>query len=334
MVFGNLKEIVIFKDMNSETEHFFLKGLTTVKRASTKYGPAPHKPILLLTFLEMVDEGLISENRVTVSADLVGLFQENWRILVDTPHQADFTQPFFYLQNDNIKGTHFWYLIPKPAKSIHGHIKSINSLIEHLDYGHFDEGLYKLMQEKGCNQLLRRALLEKYFPKMIDAYMFNKKFGNEYLIDWENFILKKSSDPTKTIRVSKEEEIFIRQAFFKKYIPQIYKDTCCISGMRLIPVHGYSMIDACHIVPFGVGQNDHVSNGIALCPNLHRAFDRGLITIGEDYRVLVSSLISENSLHPYSLGILKDRKVLLPVNPLYFPDRENLNWHRSNIFKG
>ena len=320
--------------MNNDTVTFFLKCLTTLKRASTKYGPAPHKPILLLTFLEMVDEGLISENQITVSADLVGLFQENWRILVNTPHQADFTQPFFYLQNDNIKGKHFWYLIPKPAKVIHGHIKSINTLIEHLDFGHFDEHLYELMQEKGCNQLFRRAILEKYFPQMIDAYILKKKFGNDYLKDWENFILKQSSEPTKTIRVSKEEEVFVRQAFFKKYIPQIYNDTCCISGMRLIPVHGYSMIDACHIVPFSVGQNDHVSNGIALCPNLHRAFDRGLISIEEDFRVLVSSLITENSLHPYSLGILKHRKLLLPENPLYFPNKENLKWHRTNIFKG
>lgn len=314
--------------------YFFLKGLTTLKRASTKYGPAPHKPILLLTFLEMVDEGLIFENQITVSADLVGLFQENWRILVDTPHQADFTQPFFYLQNDNIKGKHFWYLIPKPAKVIHGHIKSINNLIEHLDFGHLDEHLYRLMQEKGCNQLFRRAILEKYFPQMIDAYVLKKKLGHDYLKDWENFILKQSSKPTKTIRVSKEEEVFVRQAFFKKYIPQIYNDTCCISGMRLIPVHGYSMIDACHIVPFSVAQNDHISNGIALCPNLHRAFDRGLISIEEDFTVLVSSLISENSLHPYSLGVLKQRKLLLPENPLYFPNRENLKWRRTNIFKG
>lgn len=320
--------------MNNETVHFFLNCLTSVKRASTKYGPAPHKPILLLTFLEMVDKGMITENRVTVSADLVGLFQENWRILVDTPHQADFTQPFFYLQNDNVKGTHFWFLVPKPGMSIHGHIKSINTLIDHLDFGHFDEHLHQLMQDKACNQLFRRAILEKYFPEMMDTYMLRKKLGNDYLRELENFILKRSSDPTKTIRLSKEEEVFVRQAFFKKYIPQIYNDTCCISGMRLISVHGYSMVDACHIVPFSKGQNDHVSNGIALCPNLHRAFDRGLISIDQDYRVLVSSLISENSQHPYSLSILKGKNLHLPENPVYFPDQENLNWHRSNIFKG
>jgi len=29
-------------------------------------------------------------------------------------------------------------------------------------------------------------------------------------------------------------------------------------------------------------------NGLALCPNLHRAFDRGLIAISDDYRVVVS----------------------------------------------
>ncbi|MFC4198185.1 HNH endonuclease [Pedobacter jamesrossensis] len=32
-------------------------------------------------------------------------------------------------------------------------------------------------------------------------------------------------------------------------------------------------------VPFNVSHNDKVTNGIALCPNLHRAFDRGLVSI-------------------------------------------------------
>ncbi|WP_201288840.1 HNH endonuclease signature motif containing protein [Polaribacter septentrionalilitoris] len=39
------------------------------------------------------------------------------------------------------------------------------------------------------------------------------------------------------------------------------------------------MIDACHIVPFSISNDDTIPIGISLSPNLYRAFDRGLITI-------------------------------------------------------
>jgi predicted restriction endonuclease len=39
------------------------------------------------------------------------------------------------------------------------------------------------------------------------------------------------------------------------------------------------MVDACHIVPIGRHGSDHVTNGLSLCPNLHRAFDRGLLSV-------------------------------------------------------
>ena len=147
-------------------------------------------------------------------------------------------------------------------------------------------------------------------------------------------LLHQADDPTKTLLLREEEEVYVRQGYFKKYIPQIYKDTCCISGMRLVSTHGYAMIDACHIVPFGISQNDRITNGLALCPNAHRAFDRGLLSIDADYSVLVSPYIYEAEDHPYSLTNLKGKKIILPEREDYLPSQANLQWHRENVFKG
>ena len=54
--------------------------------------------------------------------------------------------------------------------------------------------------------------------------------------------------------------------------------------MRLDSLLVITSLMLCHIVPFSVGHKDRVDkvdNGIALCPNLHRAFDRGLVRAGE-----------------------------------------------------
>lgn len=55
-----------------------------------------------------------------------------------------------------------------------------------------------------------------------------------------------------------------------------------------------SMIDACHIVPWADPFNDTITNGIALYPNMHRAFDRGLISVAADHTLPVSLELREN----------------------------------------
>ncbi|MDB5132848.1 MAG: hypothetical protein JWR02_2597, partial [Mucilaginibacter sp.] len=127
---------------------------------------------------------------------------------------------------------------------------------------------------------------------------------------------------------------YVRGGLFKKLVPKIYNNTCCITGMRLESTFGHSFIDACHVVPFSVTHDDKVNNGIVLCPNLHRAFDRGLITISPDYTVLISKHINEDAVHPYSLGKLNGKRIVLPPSKQYYPLQENLDWHSGNTFKG
>ncbi|MGJ1237652.1 hypothetical protein ACR78I_22195 [Sphingobacterium multivorum] len=51
--------------MNAELVPY-LSAFTHIKRANTKYGLAPHKPILLLTFVEFVEKGIVINNRIEV----------------------------------------------------------------------------------------------------------------------------------------------------------------------------------------------------------------------------------------------------------------------------
>jgi putative restriction endonuclease len=320
--------------MNTYSLENFIRGLKSLKRASTKFGLAPHKPVLLLTFIEMIDKGMISENRVFLHSDLVGIFQENWQLLVDTPHQSDFTQPFFYLQNDKIQSNPFWFLKPKPGYSINSHIKSVNTLSEVLDYGYFLPELYFYLSNRDSREILKTALLDNYFPNDLRNF-FQAKTGQEgYLDQLELYVLNKATSPKTSIRISQEEVIFVRNGIFKKMIPKIYNNSCCFTGLRLTSLHGYSLIDACHIVPFSYNQNDTISNGLALCPNMHRAFDRGLLTVDNSFRIIVSKHIYEDETHPYSLKLLGGVKIKLPFEKDYFPSQENLAWHRENIFKG
>lgn len=127
------------------------------------------------------------------------------------------------------------------------------------------------------------------------------------------------------------EEVFIRGGAFKREITRIYNHTCCISGLRIDATAEVSMIDACHIIPFAESHNDTISNGLALYPTLHRAFDRHLIGIDDNYRVVVSKSFIERFYSPYSIQQFESKHILLPAESKLYPSQENLHKHRAEL---
>lgn len=92
------------------------------------------------------------------------------------------------------------------------------------------------------------------------------------------------------------------------------------------------MVDACHIHPFSLSSDDTVPNGIALSPTMHRAFDRGLITINSNYIVLVSPTVSDHN-SEFSITQFNGVQIKLPEKEKWFPSKQSLNWHNKEIFQ-
>lgn len=92
------------------------------------------------------------------------------------------------------------------------------------------------------------------------------------------------------------------------------------------------MVDACHIIPFSVSQDDTITNGICLSPTIHRAYDRSLITITEKYRVQVSTELSKYESNGYLLDF-DQKPIRLPQELEYTPAMDSLLWHRSEVFR-
>ena len=49
-------------------------------------GRAPHKPILLISIIQLIGKGTINSNRIYITPELLLAYKENWRNLVDTEH--------------------------------------------------------------------------------------------------------------------------------------------------------------------------------------------------------------------------------------------------------
>lgn len=121
----------------------------------------------------------------------------------------------------------------------------------------------------------------------------------------------------------------IRDANFRRAVCHAYSDRCAVTGIKLVNGGGRSEVQAAHIQPVGRGGPDIVQNGIALSATVHWLFDRHLISLGEDYRLLVS-----HNKVPSELKELfgpQYERVLLPKNAKFWPSQTYLAAHRQRF---
>lgn len=112
-----------------------------------------------------------------------------------------------------------------------------------------------------------------------------------------------------------------------------YGGACCITGL-CIP----TLLTASHIKPWKDSnpqiERTNPQNGLCLNALHDRAFDRGLITITTDYKVVVSKQIKDF----YTVKAVQEsfkkydgRKIDLPEK--FLPARQFIEYHNEHIFE-
>ena len=124
-------------------------------------------------------------------------------------------------------------------------------------------------------------------------------------------------------------KIRVNQAFFRKTVLASYNFKCCITGLSIT-----ELLVASHIIPWSKDEKNRLNPRNGLCLNaLHdKAFDKGLISISEKFRIIVSRKLKDSEKFPEKELINKydDQPISLPSR--FLPDSEFLSYHRKNIF--
>jgi putative restriction endonuclease len=119
----------------------------------------------------------------------------------------------------------------------------------------------------------------------------------------------------------------IRDANFRRQVCEAYDDRCAVTGLRIINGGGRSEVQAAHIWGVGQGGPDVVQNGLALSGTVHWLFDRHLISLTDDYRLLVS-----HNKVPAELRVLFERqmdRIHLPKDERLWPHPTYVERHRE-----
>ena len=123
----------------------------------------------------------------------------------------------------------------------------------------------------------------------------------------------------------------IRDRVFRRVVLRAYDQRCVITGLKLINGGGRAEVAAAHIRPVEASGPDIVNNGIALSGTAHWMFDRGLISLSDDLRILISRQV--NDLDAVRAFVNPTGYAFPPSRNLERPHPHFLQWHRERCFK-
>ena len=121
----------------------------------------------------------------------------------------------------------------------------------------------------------------------------------------------------------------VRDANFRLEVCRAYDSRCAVTGLRIVNGGGRAEVQAAHIQPVSADGPDIVQNGLALSATVHWLFDRHLISIDEDYTLLVA-----HNRVPTELANLFRRSrepIIRPSNERFWPSQKFLAHHRDRF---
>jgi putative restriction endonuclease len=190
-------------------------------------------------------------------------------------------------------------------------------------FARFVDGWDALFANAVFRMGFRDALVSRYFPyarsKLTPLFM-------EPGVDLGNATIQTVEEPI-------DDEPPGRSAAFRRRVVELYDYQCVACGLRIrLPEHDLSFVDAAHIVPFSVSQNDHPTNGLALCKNHHWALDQRLIAPDPSRVWRVSRHVEpRRSRGEEELAQLAGHPLLAPVEPAFSPNRNGLEWRFERL---
>jgi len=301
----------------------YLKKFTKLRTGVSHSHVKPHKPVMMMTILSLIENRKIISNRIDYSPQLLELFKKFFDVVRTEQDALNPLLPFFYLRGDG-----FFHHIPfkdqeqsYKALSDPSSIKKFTGIIE---YAYLDEELWTYLQDQTALILLRDGLIQSYFPRykvQIEGIVKEEKAISGY----EN-VLKGEPDKIK------ETKSTYRSTAFARIIREIYDYRCAACGLRL-NLNGLVIIDAAHLIPFSESQDDDPRNGMALCKNHHWAMDKFLIVPGTDKLWHVSPELDDRIEGCKEIISLNKRKILLPQDEKYCPKPESLTWRHTRILR-
>ncbi|MFE7776594.1 phosphorothioated DNA-binding restriction endonuclease [Streptomyces sp. NPDC057445] len=271
---------------------------------------APHKPLLLLYALGRFQEDADSELRYSaVEQDLQQLLTE-----YGPPNRTTPAYPFHHLVSDGV-----WEVRTDRGPGSPG--SGLRDLRDSGATGQLAPGLRQALRgEPDLLHRIARSLLDLHFPPSLHSELC------------EAVGLDLEAAETSQLSTARRQR---RDRRMRELVLTAYEYRCAFCGydgrIGAVPVG----LEAAHVRWWAFDGPDDVDNGLCLCSLHHKLFDKGVLGVDDDYRILVSQRFVGHS--PAS----RDHVIALAGRPLVGPQpgtrpvaADHRAWHTSQVFHG
>lgn len=165
------------------------------------------------------------------------------------------------------------------------------------------------------------------YNQRVGATSWEETISQFAALPTEDEIMARGASPTETIR---HVRVRLAQDFFRRAVLASYGSRCCVSRIALD-----ELLIASHILPWGQYPVHRANprNGLCLSRLHDAAFDRGLITVDDRFRLVVSKRLKDhvpNKTLSTAFIAYEGKRLALPEK--FLPDESFLEIHRQSVF--
>lgn len=298
---------------------------------------SPHKPIMLLSVIQLFQDGRLVENQIDYSQDLLDTYRTLFSVVASPGDHPNPYFPFFHLKNDGGKQP-FWILYPAPGRDLvlpaFRTISSRRQVEENIAFVTLAPELFVLLHDPIARAALKDDLLDHWFAfkrRDLEAAMTQETEIHAYMRElWQRSEIPSCTSITPAAAPPPQHT---RDPAFCRVVRDAYDFRCAASGWRILLPDGCPMVEAAHLIPYSESHDDDPRNGIALAPTFHWALDRFLIAPGPDLKWHVSPILDSRIRDNAELLEFEGKNLLLPKKEKLWPKPEALEWRIKNLLK-
>ncbi len=167
----------------------YVDAFSSLHTAKIKGHKAPHKAVLLLAIIDLIEDNLIMSPRIALTDELNDKFNEIWHryLGMSSIFTPDICKPYFHLQHES-----FWRLVesnetacgmaaePSPwvaSKKVRKDLPkgsyTIKSMRRAFAYAEIDGMLFQLLRNSDARAMLRVVLINTYLTNQPTKTMPN-----------------------------------------------------------------------------------------------------------------------------------------------------------------
>jgi putative restriction endonuclease len=270
----------------------------------------PHKPLLMLLALGRLAETGSSElpwsDAEERLADLIAEFGPSTR----TSRRQSAAYPFTRLRTDGV-----WQL----SRDVP--MDNLGPLDAAPITGRLESSLERALTRPGQIEEAARFLVDAQFPRTVAP----------------DVLIAVGLDPDQVFGIASaptpDVERRRRSSWWPRAILEAWDRQCAFCGYDGQLGSSSVGLEAAHIRWFNLGGPDELNNGMALCSLHHKLFDRGVLGLDQEYRILVSGAFSARTEAAKRIYDLQSRP-LQPRRGTALPAVEHVAWHGTEVFRG